>query len=352
VIEKGITMKLIRTRTGKQPLLQISACPVMKSDHRRGKSDLMRADNLRRFFASSLMSMLLALAFCPMLAVAQDQPLAAGEGIFWRISQNGRHAGFLLGTIHSEDPRVVDFTEEFITGLKSCQTFAMEMVPDLPTLQKLTDYMHYPEQDQLRSLLGQERFDRAMLALGSYQVPDDWKNRMKVWAVMMTLSVPAPKTGFFMDLSLSLRAAGSGLKVIGLETLEQQLQFLEQMPLDYQIKLLDHALADYQRVAEIHEEMVQVYLQNSLTALAALSEQQFAILDPEITRYFMELGIDARNRQMAAKALPELTENCVFIAVGALHLGGTGGLISLLRQGGYELTALPLPFRQSKPPAP
>lgn len=274
--------------------------------------------------------------------------LAAGpveeQGIYWQISQDGREAGYLLGTIHSEDPRVLDFSEEFIAQLKSCDVFAMEMVPDLPTLKKLTDYMHYDDSERLQALLGKERYQRAMNALNGYQVPQDWKARMKVWAVMMTLSVPAPKTGFFMDLSLSLRAAGSGLKVIGLETLEQQLEFLEQMPLDFQVQLLDHALDDYQRVDEIHEEMVQVYLQNRLRALDELSDEQFAVLDSAISDYFTNQGIDARNRQMAESALPQLAEHRVFIAVGALHLGGPQGLISLLREAGYELSPLPLPF--------
>jgi uncharacterized protein YbaP (TraB family) len=274
------------------------------------------------------------------------------QGVFWRISEGGRDAGYLLGTIHSEDPRVLDFSEAFIADLNNCEVFAMEMVPDLPTLKQLTDYMHYPESDRLRSVLGEERFERAMQALTSYQVPADWKARMKVWAVMMTLSVPAPQTGFFMDLSLSLRAAGSGLKVIGLETLEQQLQFLEQMPLDYQITLLDHALDDYRQVDAIHEEMIEVYLQNNLAALDQLSEDQFKVLDPEISRYFMDLGIDARNRQMVSTALPQLAEKCTFIAVGALHLPGPQGLITLLRDAGYELTSLPLPFNATQQTAP
>lgn len=333
-----------------KPIKQQSESAV-SALYEAGLSRFVWAECIRNRLASGFLVLLFALA-CSALVQASQNHQAASEGVFWRITQDGREAGFLLGTIHSEDPRVVDFTEEFIAGLNSCQVFAMEMVPDLPTLKKLTENMHYEAPDRLHSLLGQERFDRAMLALSAYQVPNDWKARMKVWAVMMTLSVPAPQSGFFMDLSLSLRAAGSGLKVIGLETLEQQLQFLEQMPFEYQIELLDHALADYQRVAEIHEEMVQIYLQNSLAALEALSAQQFAILDPKITRYFSELGIVARNRQMAANVLPQLAENCVFIAVGALHLGGTDGLISLLRQGGYELTALPLPFRQVQQAAP
>lgn len=269
-------------------------------------------------------------------------------GIYWRISQEGREAGFLLGTIHSEDPRVVDFSEDFIGQLNSCQVFAMEMVPDLPTLKKLTEFMHYQDNTTLEAKLGPERYQRAMQALSSYQVPDDWKARMKVWAVMMTLSVPAPQTGFFMDLSLSLRAAGNGLEVIGLETLEQQLNFLEQMPLDFQITLLDHALDDYGRVGEIHEQMVRVYLQDSLAALDELSREQFEILDKDIVSYFNDLGIVARNQQMASKVIPRLEKERVFIAVGALHLSGPQGLVSLLRQAGFELTSIPMPFQKNR----
>jgi len=342
VIEKGIAMKPVRKRNRMKAATRVRPLsPAFMPCRRSVKSCL-----------PVLLWLMLAALF-PIHTSAADTTNSSGqEGIYWRISQDGRDAGFLLGTIHSEDPRVVDFSEALIAELSSCEVFAMEMVPDLPTLKKLTEYMHYQEQDRLLSLLGQERFDRAMLALNSYQVPNDWKSRMKVWAVMMTLSVPAPQTGFFMDLSLSLRAAGSGLQVTGLETLEQQLQFLEKMPLDFQIELLDHALDDYQRVGEIHEEMVQVYLQNNLNTLDALSEQQFAVLDPEITRYFTDLGIAARNRQMAATVLPQLAENRVFIAVGALHLGGEEGLINLLRQGGYQLTALPMPFKPEQNSAP
>jgi uncharacterized protein YbaP (TraB family) len=326
VIEKGIAMKLLT-----------NLCPLANCCRFRVTTIGAGREFARIFGASALLFALIA-------APAFANEAAESQGVYWRIEKDGREKGYLLGTIHSEDPRVLDFTEAFITELKSCDVFAMEMVPDLPTLKKLTEYMHFEEPDRLLSILGQERFDNAMQALGSYQVPADWKSRMKVWAVMMTLSVPAPETGFFMDLSLSLRAAGSGLKVVGLETLEQQLQFLEQMPLDYQVELLDHALADYGKVDEVHDEMIGVYLQDNLASLAGLSEQQFKVLDPEISRYFSELGIDARNRHMAASALEQLKLHKVFVTAGALHLPGPLGLIELLRDAGYDLTPMPLPF--------
>jgi len=272
---------------------------------------------------------------------------SADTSLFWSISDEGRPAGFLLGTIHSEDPRVLEFTDTFMSRLGTCQVFAMEMVPDLPTLSRLTEYMQYSDPDTLLQTVGQERFDRVMRALASYQVPVEWKERMKVWAVMMTLSVPPPETGFFMDFSLSLRAAGAGLKVVGLETLEQQLSFLEDMPIAYQLSLLDQALSDYQSVDEIHQQMVEAYLEGDLSVLQELSDSQFAQLDGELRNYFAEFGIDARNHRMMHNLLPLLQESQVFVAIGALHLAGENGLVSLLRQNGYELKPLPLPFAET-----
>jgi uncharacterized protein YbaP (TraB family) len=286
-----------------------------------------------------------ALLSCCGAALAQQGP---ADALYWRISKGEREAGFLLGTIHSEDPRVLDFSDSFIAQLESCQLFAMEMVPDLPTLTRLTDYMQYPDADTLQKTIGGERFERVRAALANYQVPLDWKGRMKVWAIVMTLSVPAPKSGFFMDFSLSLRASGAGLKVTGLETLEQQLSFMERMPIDYQLVLLDQALADYQQVDEIHRQMVDAYLGDELAALGRISDQQFAQLDPAIGDYFTRYGITERNQRMAANLLPLLQDSRVFVAVGALHLGGEDGLVALLRARGYTLAPLALPFRPDR----
>ena len=298
---------------------------------------------LRRFSGGVLAACLLLLA---MPAGAQDE---ADSALFWRISKNAEGVGYLLGTIHSEDPRVLEFPETLIAELKSCQVFAMEMVPDLPTLTRLTNYMQYPESGTLRETIGEERYARAMAALSAYQVPDEWKQKMKVWAVLMTLSVPAPETGFFMDLSLSLRAAGAGLRVTGLETLEQQLSFLESMPMEYQLVLLDQALEEYPNVGEVHDRMVDAYLEGQLPALARLSDEQFAALDPVIGDYFIEKGITDRNQRMVTSLLPLLEESAVFVAVGALHLPGQNGILALLRAQGYSLEALPLPFVATLP---
>lgn len=280
------------------------------------------------------------------LALHASNTLLAGEdsALFWSISKQGEPAGFLLGTIHSEDPRVVDFSVEFMDRVTSNQVYAMEMVPNLPTLQQLTEFMHYQDGTTLESQMGVERYRRAREALENYNIPEDWVRRMKVWAVMITLSAPPPETGFIMDFSLSLRAAGAGMKVVALETLEQQLSFLENMPLEQQLILLDQALEESATVRDVHKQMVDSYMKGDLTSLTALTDAQMSTVPPEVKDYFMVHGVEMRNLTMRDALLLQMQENRVFAAVGALHLPGPAGLIQLLRDQGYTLEPLPMPF--------
>jgi uncharacterized protein YbaP (TraB family) len=280
-----------------------------------------------------------------MSAVA-DSGADMDRALFWSIQKGGEPAGNLLGTIHSEDPRVLDFSESLLSNLKDNGIFAMELVPDLPTLARLTEHMHYPPGHTLVSIIGENRFQRLEAALSAYKVPPEFISRMKPWAAMMTLSTPPPKTGFFMDMSLSLRAAGSGLRVVGLETLEQQLSFLQEMPMAMQISLLDQAIAEYGQVVEAHDEMVDMYLQNDLPGLQVLSGEQLQQVGKEASDYFIEAGINARNHRMVESLLGHLAHDRVFIAVGALHLPGKDGLINLLRRNGFVLTPLDMPLRK------
>jgi len=295
--------------------------------------------------AIGLLAVPLWLAIAPMAAVATDAQ--ADQALFWSINKNGNTAGYLLGTIHSEDPRVLEFSDEFLARLRENRLFAMEMVPDLPTLARLTEYMQLPPGQNLEAAIGSERFSTLAEALSGYGVPVEFIRQMKPWAAMMTLSTPPPVTGFYMDLSLSLRASGSGLKVVGLETLEEQLSFLEHMPMDMQLVLLDQAIAEIDRVTDAHDQMVDAYLANDLGALKALTDQQLEEVGQEAKDYFVQTGIVERNRRMVKTLLSHLEGNTVFAAVGALHLYGEDGLLSLLREHGFELEPRDMPFSRS-----
>ena len=52
---------------------------------------------------------------------------------------------------------------------------------------------------------------------------------------------------------------------------------------------------------------------------------------------FEKRMVEMRNYVMAERAEPLLESGSAFIAVGAMHLPGETGLVTLLRQAGYRL---------------
>ena len=82
--------------------------------------------------------------------------------------------------------------------------------------------------------------------------------------------------------------------MVGLESLEEQLSFLENMPLEQQLQLLDQALEEHHQVEDVHQQMVDSYLHGDLRQLAKQASDQLDSLSPESKDYFMEQGIDAR----------------------------------------------------------
>lgn len=269
---------------------------------------------------------------------------AAGTPVFWSVARDGEHLGYLLGTIHSEDARVLEYARPFLDSLTGSRVFAMELMPDLPTLAALAERMQLPEGQDLEQVVGPRRFAAVQEALAAYGVPAAQAQRMQPWAAMMTLSVPPPKTGLFMDFSLSLRASGAGVRVIGLETLDEQLSFLEGMNLDQQLAMLDHAIEESGRAQQVHDELVDIYLAGDLQVLHEHAMEQLQEVDEAARETFLQQGIVLRNRRMLEAAEPHLQGGGAFIAVGSLHLTGETGLLKLLSDSGYDLEPAGWPF--------
>ncbi len=265
---------------------------------------------------------------------------SASAQVFWSVTDREGRQNWLLGTVHSEDPRLLDFRPELIDALRQSRVLALELVPDAGMLDRLNEAMHF-DRAELPELLDESLYQRVIELMDRhYGMGEPAVARMRPWAVAMTLSLPPPETGLFMDLALSFRAAGMGTEVVALETLDEQLGFLTGLSETAQIDMIRQAVEDFERIPELFEALITTYLSGDLNALERLSFEQLDEMDPEVRRHFYEAGLVDRNRVMLERARPKLEAGGLIIAVGALHLPGKAGLLQLLRDEGFTVEGI------------
>lgn len=274
------------------------------------------------------------------LVVSLMFSLTAQSQVFWSVTDDEGRQNWLLGTVHSEDPRLLEFPPELLDALGRADRLALELVPDAAMLEQLQRAMHFDD-GGLDEVLEPELYAEVVRILEQgYGMGEPAVRRLRPWAAAMTISVPPPQTGLFMDLALSFRAGGMGLEVLALETIDEQLDFLKGLSHEGQIELVRSAVAEHGRMPVIFEELVSAYLDGNLSLLEALSMRQLADLDEEIVEHFHEIGLVRRNHIMVDRAMPYLKQGGLVIAVGALHLVGEDGLVALLEQRGFEVEGI------------
>ncbi len=262
-------------------------------------------------------------------------PLAQAH-LLWSIEDEQGHQSWLLGTMHSEAAELLAIPPELRRALETADTLALELVPDAATLAELNQSMHLDEKQRLTDFLQPGIYRQVVdLLTSEYGLSENGVARMRPWAAAVTLSLPPPKTGLFMDLNLSYQAKALGLKVVGLETLDEQLSFLQNMSLSMQVRLIEASLEDFDAIPALLDELIEAYLDDDLDQIRRISNRQLADLGTEIVDYFRQAGLVERNHRMLQRARPWLADGGLIIAVGALHLPGSGGLIELLREDGY-----------------
>ncbi|MDJ0885293.1 MAG: TraB/GumN family protein [Desulfobacterales bacterium] len=258
-------------------------------------------------------------------------------GLFWRIDPPQRAPSFLLGTIHSADPRVTAIKPAVAQAFAQAPVFVMEMDLNAESFLSLGASMMFTDGRDLERLLGRDDFRKVAAAVSQHGIPEQMLRRMKPWAVLALLSQPKPQSGAFMDMLLFQRATAAGKTVVGLESAQEQIAVFNQMAMADQLALLRSSLAQSNQMAAMQERMITTYLTGDLEAIAGLTQEFIGPDASGLKRRFLQRLNDERNDRMLARMTPYIDSGGAFIAVGALHLTGERGLIRQLRARGYRL---------------
>ena len=258
------------------------------------------------------------------------------EGLLFRIQGSDGTASYLFGTIHSEDPRVTKLPQQVRAAFDASATLALEVDMGPLSLLSAAGAMMLEEGQDLHSLVGDATYERCRETAKRLGLPESVLNRYKPWAVAVLFSLPPADSGQFLDLLLYQAASTRAKKIVGLETVDEQLGTFDGLSMTDQIALLEDAIENIEQLPKLLEALVSTYLRRDLRGLAELSLENFQG-DSEIIGRFQEAAIFSRNRRMVDRLTPYIERGGVFAAVGALHLPGEQGMLNLLQQRGYPV---------------
>lgn len=123
-------------------------------------------------------------------------------------------------------------------------------------------------------------------------------------------------------------------EVLGLETLEDQFAVFDQIPDSAQAHMILEMIDHFPAQQTEFMQMVEAYQKQDLSTLSAMMNDS-----PDMVG-FEEVLLLKRNRKWIPVMEEAMSKWGVFFAVGAGHLSGREGLISMLRQAGYDVVPL------------
>ena len=300
---------------------------------------MMRCQGVVKANGTTLVACLLAVVFLQWFT-----PLRASEdkdhGLLWELSKPGIEPAYLFGTIHSEDPEVLQLPQPVQQAIDRCNTVVLEMLLDAEAMMYSSTAMLMMDGRMLSDIIGKPLFRQTASAIRSRGIQELVLERMKPWAAAVILSMPASETGLVLDMMLYQNALEQGKSVHGLETVEEQLHVFEALPEKDQVLLLQDAVENFPGLDALHAELLEAYRQRDLAGLMALSEAAMQAGDQQLADEFQQHLVVDRNHRMSDRMQVYLRQGEVFIAVGALHLPGEEGLLKLLEQQGFTVRRL------------
>lgn len=287
-----------------------------------------------------LLSLLLLPLLCFNACKGQKQKAATdNRSLLWRISGKGlAKPSYLFGTIHLLCPDDYVWTDVMKKSLSSCKEVCFEMDMDDPEVLRSTSAgMMSNDGKLLKDYFSLEDYAKvAAFARDSLGFDLSMFQQMKP-VILQTLF--AAKTVSCMipvsyEANIMEEAKRQHIDVTGLEVPKEQLDVLGSMPDDTVVQSLVQMADSFADSRAMYQKMLAHYKAQDLPGLFELMK------DAKEPGEDMGVLLDERNIKWIPRMSKRMIKSPVFFAVGAGHLWGDNGVITLLRKAGYTVEAI------------
>ena len=284
--------------------------------------------------------LLLALLATPRLGSAQAG-VTSQKNFLWTVD-GGARTLYLAGSLHALNQEVYPLPVVFDRAFASSDTLVEEI--DLAEMDLATagpELIAKGLAGQGRTLdwaVSSETFARLETYLRRLGLPSEMVKPFKPWmAVVMLSALEAQRAG--LDAALGLdkhffdKAKASGKTVIGLETAASQLGRLDGLPDAAQEQLLRTTLEELERSKGQMAELVSAWKRGDRAAIEKMTMSGLAGHPEAYSALIVQ-----RNLSWMPQLEVCLARRACFVVVGAAHLVGPDGLLTMLEKKGYRVT--------------
>jgi uncharacterized protein YbaP (TraB family) len=284
-------------------------------------------------------SVLLALAIAAsVLTPAQ----AAARSFLWKVTGKNGGVVYLAGSVHMLTPAHYPLAPAFDAAYKDSDLLVEEL--DMAELLAPTTQMAFLSKGMLSSDQSLDKLvSPATLALVNKALADlgpagEMLKKFKPWLLAMTLEqLEMQKAGYDASLGLDKhfydRAQENNKSVQGLETAEYQISRFEGLTMEQQ----DHLLAETLKQLETEKTSITRLL-DAWKSGDAPTVEKIVLADLKNDPVLYQRLLVERNRNWLPK-IDDLfaRKGRAFVVVGAAHLVGPDGLLSMLKGKGYTI---------------
>ena len=271
--------------------------------------------------------------------LSQQKPLE--KSLLWQISGNGlEKPSYLYGTIHMLCEEDAILSDSLKSAIANTEKIYLEVDMDnLLELLGALGQMKMKDDTTLADLLSKEDYQKVKEFIENKNplLPFSELETFKPLLASSTLLESGLPCGsaVAMEQLIMQEATQKNKKIEGLETMAYQLSIFDSIPYKLQAEQLlkyttsngDHSEADKEFL-----EMTEAYKEQDLEKLSDFIKKS----DDGLGQY-EDILLNNRNRNWVQKLKTIMKERPVTIAVGAGHLSGDKGVISLLRKDGYTV---------------
>lgn len=257
--------------------------------------------------------------------------------LLWKITGNGlKSPSWLYGTMHEGNDMVFRLPDSALIAFDASNTFSPEIYIDSINKDEMLQSMTLPQGETLKTLLGDSDYKiaakkfrkRTGFPLFMFQ------NFKPLFIYILMNDGRHPKDEVVLDDFYFKLAKQQNKTIIGLERPEDQMKMFDIFKIEDQVKMFRSTIHSANDTGETNDYFLRVYASANLNKIDSLTKSD-TLMTPE----YQNALIYNRNKVMAT-GMDHIMQSgeTLFTAVGAAHLPGEKGIISLLRKKGYQVS--------------